>query len=79
MKQRIFGTVVAMSALLAGCGGSGDSGTTFGGPATGTVTPTPTAPVTTAGCSLRERQDWAAAQLREWYLFPETLPTVFDP
>lgn len=79
MKQRIFGTVVAMSALLAGCGGSGDSDTTFGGPATGTVTPTPTAPVTTAGCSLRERQDWAAAQLREWYLFPETLPTVFDP
>jgi C-terminal processing protease CtpA/Prc len=40
------------------------------------VTPTPSA---AAGCSLRERQDWAATQLREWYLFPETLPASLDP
>jgi hypothetical protein len=32
-----------------------------------------------AGCSLRERQDWAEAQLREWYLFPETLPANANP
>jgi C-terminal processing protease CtpA/Prc len=32
-----------------------------------------------SGCSLRERQDWAAAQLREWYLFPETLPATSTP
>ncbi|MDE0879057.1 MAG: S41 family peptidase, partial [Sphingomonas bacterium] len=25
------------------------------------------------------RQDWAAAQMREWYLFPETLPTMLNP
>jgi C-terminal processing protease CtpA/Prc len=28
---------------------------------------------------VRDRQDWAAAQLREWYLFPETLPATLDP
>lgn len=76
MKQRVFGTLVAMAALLSGCGGSGGSTSTATGAA---PTPTPTGTVTTSGCSLRERQDWAAAQLKEWYLFPDTLPTVFDP
>ncbi len=73
MRMR-FGAMLAMAAMLAGCGGS-DSGSvsTAGGPSS---TPTPTA---TAGCSLRERQDWAAAQLREWYLFPDTLPSSLDP
>jgi C-terminal processing protease CtpA/Prc len=28
---------------------------------------------------LRARQDWVAAQMKEWYLFPETLPTNLDP
>ncbi|MDJ0276913.1 S41 family peptidase [Sphingomonas sp. 2R-10] len=42
------------------------------------TTPTPT-PTTSAACSLRARQDWALAQLREWYLFPETLPATLDP
>jgi C-terminal processing protease CtpA/Prc len=67
--------------MLAGCGGGGGGGSSGG--ATGSVpTPTPTTSptlTTTAGCSLRERQDWAAAQLREWYLFPETLPANLDP
>lgn len=71
-----FGAMLAMAAVLSGCGG-GDGGTnTTGGTSTATPTPTPTA---TAGCSLRERQDWAAAQLREWYLFPETLPASLSP
>lgn len=74
MRQRAFGSVVAMAALLAGCGGAGGSSA----PATATATPTPT-PVATTGCSLRERQDWVAAQIREWYLFPDTLPTTLDP
>ncbi|MEQ1726527.1 MAG: S41 family peptidase, partial [Sphingopyxis sp.] len=39
-------------------------------------TPTPTP---TAGCSVRERQDWVTAQMREWYLFPETLPASPNP
>ncbi|MEH3107768.1 MAG: S41 family peptidase [Sphingomonas fennica] len=28
---------------------------------------------------MRARQDWAAAQLREWYLFPDLLATGVDP
>jgi len=73
-------TLTALIALsLAGCSGGGGSGSvTAGGGSTGTSTPTPT-PTTAAGCTLRERQTWAAAQLNEWYLFPETLPASLDP
>ncbi|MET0363998.1 MAG: S41 family peptidase [Sphingobium sp.] len=66
---------MSVAAMLSACGGGdggGSSATTTTGP-----TPTPT-PVSTA-CSLRARQDWAAAQLREWYLFSETLPSALDP
>jgi carboxyl-terminal processing protease len=75
---------LAMGALLAGCGGGGGSGGgTFGGGSSGSApTPTPTStstPTAAAGCSLRDRQDWVAAQLREWYLFPDTLPASLDP
>lgn len=66
--------VVASLFLLSGCGGGG--GSTPSPAPTPTPTPTPTA---SAQCSLRARQDWAAAQLREWYLFPETLPVSLDP
>ncbi len=71
---------LALSAMLAGCGGgdggSLSSGSGGGSPTAGAPTPTPTA---TAGCTLRERQDWVAAQLREWYLFPDTLPSSLSP
>jgi len=73
MRMRA-GAMLAMAAMLSGCGGS-DSGSVSTGGST-SATPTPTA---TAGCSLRERQDWAAAQLREWYLFPDTLPATLSP
>ena len=78
-----WGAVIGLAALLAGCGG-GDSGSFTATPVGGSTTPgtgfTPAPPPTgVAGCSLRERQDWAAEQLREWYLFPETLPTALDP
>ena len=83
MRNRRIGASLALLALLASCGGdsmlaSAPAGTGAGtGATTGsTATPTPTA---STGCSLRERQDWAAAQLREWYLFPETLPASLDP
>jgi hypothetical protein len=70
--------MVAMLALaIAGCGG-GSTGTT----ATATPTPTPgvtPTPAPAVSCSLRSRQDWAAAQLNQWYLFPETLPIGLDP
>lgn len=73
-------TALVITAMLAACGsGSGGSTSTAsagGGTATaGGGTPTPTV----AGCTLRERQDWVAAQVREWYLFPETLPASLDP
>jgi C-terminal processing protease CtpA/Prc len=58
--------------VLAACSGGTSPGST-----TPTATPTPTP--TSATCSLRSRQDWAAGQLREWYLFPETLPATLDP
>jgi len=72
-------TTVVAASLVAGCGGGGSNGgeSTTGviGAATPTSSPTPTA----GGCTLRSRQDWAAATLREWYLFPETLPASADP
>jgi carboxyl-terminal processing protease len=76
MRTR-FGAMLAIVAMVSGCGG-GDGGSNSTGGSTGaTPTPTPT-PTATAGCSLRERQDWAAAQLREWYLFPDTLPATLN-
>jgi len=79
---------VSIVALLAACSGGGSGGqvATAGGststpapiPAP-TPVPTPSPTPTAAGCSLVERQNWAFAQLQEWYLFPETLPTNLDP
>jgi len=82
MRGRV-GALASILALLSACGGGGGNGSVSTPTAT-TPTPAGTAPVTpaptaTAGCSLRERQDWAAAQLREWYLFYETLPATLDP
>jgi carboxyl-terminal processing protease len=68
IKARFGNSMLAVAALLAGCGGGGSSG---GGSTS--VTPPPPPPPT-ASCSLQSRQDWAAGVLREWYLFPETLP-----
>jgi carboxyl-terminal processing protease len=70
--MRLFGILaLGLAALLAGCGDSGTGSSTAGG-----TTPTPT---TSGVCTLKARQDWAAATLNEWYLFPETLPTALDP
>ena len=69
------GAILAMAAMLSGCGG-GDGGSGTTGASVATPAPTPTA---STGCSLRDRQDWAAAQLREWYLFPDTLPATLSP
>jgi C-terminal processing protease CtpA/Prc len=79
MKNHRFGTALALIALLGGCGGGG--GSTGGAPNPPPIagTPPPPPPATTAGCGLRERQDWAASVLDEWYLFPETLPTARNP
>lgn len=37
---------------------------------------TPTAPVTS--CSATDRKNWVVQQLREWYLYPETLPNTVN-
>ncbi|MFC3101951.1 S41 family peptidase [Altererythrobacter lauratis] len=76
MKMARPALVLACAAMLASCGGSGSAG----GGGTGVIpTPTPTATPTptptSATCSLSARQDWAAAQLTEWYLFPDLLAT----
>ena len=74
--RRPTGTALALAALLSACGGGGGGG---GGGNGGGTSVTPPGPPSTSGCSLRARQDWAGAQIREWYLFPETLPANFDP
>ena len=79
-----FGASLALAAALAACGGGGGGGsaTRPSAPDTGVVAPPapppPPSPAS-ATCSVRARQDWVAGQLREWYLFPETLPSSFDP
>ena len=73
MRRQRFGALLGIIALLSGCGGGGGGG---GGSTAGTGT---TPPPTSSACSLRDRQDWAAAQIREWYLFPENLPATLDP
>jgi len=65
---------VGCAAMLAACGGGGS-----GAPPTGGVTPTPSPTPTPAACSLRARQDWALAQLTEWYLFPTLLDATVNP
>ena len=85
MKQRIA-SALGVLAILSSCGGgdattSGPSANGGGGGSGGSATvPTPTpTPVAAAGCTLRARQDFVLAQMKEWYLFPETLPTNTDP
>ena len=74
-------STAGIALLLAGCNsGGGTSGGSMVTPTPSPSAPTPTpTPTVDAGCTLRERQDWAGAQLREWYLFPETLPASLDP
>jgi C-terminal processing protease CtpA/Prc len=78
MKRLRFGTALAVLAMLSSCGGGGGGGGNPAPPVAG-PTPTPPPPPSSSACSLRSRQDWAAAQLREWYLFPETLPANLNP
>lgn len=83
---RAMSTIAALS-MLAACGGSGTtagSGIAVVAGSGSTSTPAPAdangnANIEIAGCSLRERQDWAFAQLKEWYLFPDTMPASLDP
>ncbi|WP_235902749.1 S41 family peptidase [Sandarakinorhabdus oryzae] len=69
MRSALSAAVCA-AVLLAGCSG--------GGSPSPSPSPTPT-PTPTAQCTLRDRQLWAEAQIREWYLFPDDLPASLDP
>jgi C-terminal processing protease CtpA/Prc len=80
MLRKRFGTALALVAMLPACGGGGGGGSSSPTPTPTASNPAPTpTPSPTAGCSLRDRQNWANGQLREWYLFPETLPASLDP
>ncbi|MFK3889485.1 S41 family peptidase [Sphingomonas sp. NPDC079357] len=81
--RRSIGLVAAV-AMLASCGdkdgnagrpastaGANSSGGAASGSGTGSTAAT--------GCALRARQDWVLAAMKEWYLFPDTLPTSIDP
>ncbi|MBC7158851.1 MAG: peptidase S41 [Porphyrobacter sp.] len=73
-------TACCLAALLTGCGGdSGNGPAPSSAPApVATPAPSPT-PSPSAHCSLRARQEWASAQLQEWYLFPDLLAAGLDP
>lgn len=75
MKPVRWGMLLCLAALLSACGGGGGGGGSSNAP----NNPGGSNPPPTATCSLRDRQNWAAAQIREWYFFPETLPTSLDP
>lgn len=72
MKFKRSGALLAFVGVLSACGGGGGGGSS---PPIGS-TPTPTPPPSGASCSLADRQAWVANELREWYLFPETLPAT---
>jgi C-terminal processing protease CtpA/Prc len=81
-RFKAFGMALSAVALLSACGGGGSASggapsPPVAGPAPAPAPPPPPPP--TSACSLRERQDWAAAQLNEWYLFPELLAPGVNP
>jgi carboxyl-terminal processing protease len=75
MRQTRFTTLVSLASLLAACGGGGDGGSASS-PPPGAVT---AGPITTAGCSILERQNWVGSQMLEWYLFLDLLPGSLNP
>ncbi len=76
IRHRRFTATVAILVLLSACGGDGNGGGDWSA-----ITPPGSnpPPATGTGCSLRERQDFALAQLREFYLYPELLDTSVNP
>ena len=81
-KPRKAPALLALAAMLASCGdgGSGGGSSVAVTPTpTPSATPTPTPTPTVAGCSVRERQDWAAARITEWHLFPTLLASTANP
>ena len=65
--------------LLSACGGGGSTPAPPAGGNSGAAPPPSGGSQSPASCGLLDRQQWAADVLREWYLFPETLPASLDP
>lgn len=78
-KPGKIGAALSAFALLAACGGGGSGGNTASAPPTAGPPPPPPPPPANTACSVTSRQQWAEAQLAEWYLFPETLPANRSP
>ncbi|HEX8512811.1 MAG TPA: S41 family peptidase [Allosphingosinicella sp.] len=78
-----IGMALSAVALLSSCGGGGGGGGSGANPSPPVAGPAPAPPPppppAAIACSLRDRQDWAAAQLNEWYLFPELLAAGLNP
>lgn len=77
-----------MLAMVAGCGGDGGGGTSGSGTSVGSSGGSSSGGGSGGGgatggvsssCTVRARQDWVAAQMNEWYLFPDTLPAGLNP
>jgi carboxyl-terminal processing protease len=73
-RSPIRNAILVLAAFTTACGGDGNSSS----PSPITVPPVGTTPPTTNGCTLKERQDWAFTVLKEWYLFPDALPSSLD-
>lgn len=73
--RKSVSALVLTAFLLASCGGGGSGGGGGGAVVLPPSSPTPTG----TGCTLLERQNFALSTLREWYLFPETLPASPNP
>ena len=73
--RKTIGALAGIVTVLSSCGGESSSSRTSVTPPTAAPPP----PTSTAGCSLTERQNWAASQINSNYLFPETLPANPSP
>ena len=67
--SRWFALSLALLFTLAACGGGSSNNNVAAPPPTGN---------TPSGCSLNERKTWAVNTIREWYLYPETLPATLN-
>jgi hypothetical protein len=77
VRRKRFSASVAILALLSACGGGGSGG--GGGDVIVNPPTTPPSPPPTSACTLRTRQDFAAAQINQNYLFPEDIAPNVNP
>src|SRR5688572_28075654 len=75
-RLRQVTSLLCITVLLSSCGGGGSSPDSGSTTSPVVVTPPPTTPPTASACSLSSRLDWAAARIREDYLFPDLLANI---